>query len=138
MACLTLRYTKTEMDSESREYKTFVDCYPKVVNLLKQAPNDVADQLKPFDLLAGEDWEFLRNPINNNDHKARRIADVVLGHIKINSQKLSMFVSALEATGSWTEAVVCELKPLVLALDTNTPALLADGLGKFLNFGVWM
>ena len=101
------------MDSESQEYRTILQCYPKLVHSIKQAPTDLAIELRPSGILADTDWQFLMNPQPNNKQKAIRIVDVVLNQIKIDPQSFSVFVYALEAAGSWAKAVVSELKPLL-------------------------
>ena len=98
------------MNSESQEYRAVLQWYPKLVDCIKQAPTDLAVQLRPSGILAGTDWEFLINPERNKDLKAIRIVDVVLIHIKDKPQGYSMFISALKAAGSWTETIVSELE----------------------------
>ena len=98
------------MNSESQEYRAVLQCYPKLVDCIKQALTDLAVQLRPYGILAGTDWEFLINPERNNDLKAIRIVDVVLKHIKEKPQGFSKFILALKAAGSWTETIVSELE----------------------------
>ena len=107
------------MDSESREYSAVVQLYPGLVECIKQSPTDLAVQLRPSGVLAPTDWEFLTNPQHSNIDKAVRIVDVMLNQIKANPQSFSVLVSALEAAGPWTNAIVGELKPLV-SRDTHT------------------
>ena len=107
------------MDSESQEYNAVVQLYPGLVNCIKQSPTDLAVQLRPSGILADTDWEFLKIPQHSNLDKAVRIVDVMLNQIKANPQSFLVLVSALEAAGPWTKAIVGELKHLVLR-DTHT------------------
>ena len=95
---------------DSPEHKTLTQLYPGLVTCVGQSPNDVADQLKPFPILAPGDWAFLANPNRDKDQKARRIVDAALDQVKVNPKLFFPFVSALEAAGSWTEIVVNDLK----------------------------
>ena len=115
------------MDSESQEYRAVLQCYPRLVDCVKQSPTDLAVQLRPSGILADTDWEFLTNPQHSNKQQAVRIVDVVLNQIKTNPQHFLTFVLALEATGSWTKAIVGELKPVVLR---DTHMSLPDESGK--------
>ena len=89
--------------------------YPKLITCFKQSPNDIADQLRPLGILAPGDLEFLTNPQNNNDQKARRIVDVVMNHTQTDPQVFHKFVSALKAAGTWTKKIVSELKAFLLS-----------------------
>ena len=121
-----------KMDSESQEYIAVLQCYPRLVDCIKQAPADLAVKLRPSGILASTDWEFLTNQAHNNDLKAIKIVDVVLNQIKTNPQRFWTFVFALEAAGPWTEAIVGELKPLVLR-DTHTSLPAESGKLKSCN-----
>ena len=107
------------MDSESHEYSAVFQLYPGLVNCIKQSPTDLAVQLRPYGILADTDWEFLKIPNHSNLDKAVRIVDVILNQIKANPQSFSVLVSVLEAAGTWTKAIVGELKRL-RAKDTHT------------------
>ena len=111
--------SQIEMDSESQEYTAVFQLYPRLVDCIKQSPMDLAVQLRPSGILADTDWEFLTNPHHSNKQQAVRIVDVMLNQIKTNPQSFLVLVSALEAAGSWTKAIVDDLKPLVLR-DTHT------------------
>ena len=108
------------MNSECQEYRAVLQCYPKLVDYIKQELTDLAVHLRPYDILAPTDWEFLFNPERNNDLKAIRIVDVVLKQIKEKPQVFSKFISALKATGSWTETIVSELERTHTSLLTDS------------------
>ena len=98
------------MESLSPEYRVITQCYSDLCSCIQQSPTGVATQLKPYGLLAPEDWTFITNSQNNDDKKAGRIVDTVLKKVELDSGVFHSFVSALEAAGTWTRTVVCELK----------------------------
>ena len=104
---------------ETVEYKTLRECYPGLITCIKQSPEDVSDNLMPTSLLASRDLAFLRNSQKNEDDKARRIVDVVLTQVQSNSGAYSIFLSALRAAGSWTEAAVSALEQKHKSLSTS-------------------
>ncbi|XP_064398884.1 uncharacterized protein LOC135345387 isoform X1 [Halichondria panicea] len=95
---------------ESAEYKAFKDCHSSLLTCIKQSPKDVCDHLLPFEILAPDDRDYLRNDTHDAGDKARRILDAVLLQIKNDPQVFHSFVSALEAAGGFTKAGVQELK----------------------------
>ena len=97
------------MESLAPEYRVITQCYPNLCFCIQQSPTDVVTQLKPYGLLAPEDWTFITSA-QNNDKKAMRIVDVVLNQTQLDSQVFHSFVSALEAAGSWTSPIVHQLK----------------------------
>ena len=109
---------KKKMDSP--EYKTLTQCSPRLSICLKQSPNDVVTQLRSSGILAPGDLSFLNNPQNSNDQKAQRILDAVLTQVEIDPGVFRTFVSALEAAGSWTSAIVSDLNHLCPSLSTTT------------------
>ena len=94
---------------ESAEYKAFKDCYNSLVKCIKQSPKDVGDQLFPFGILAPDDRDYLKNDHHDDGDKARRILHAVLLQMGNNPQIFYSFVSALEAAGSFTKALVQKL-----------------------------
>ena len=98
---------------DSPEHRAITQCYPKLCSLIQQSPTSVAAHLKPLGILSPEDWAFITNPQSNDDKKAIRIVDAVLNQVGLDSQVFPKFVSALEASGSWTRTVVCELKQIL-------------------------
>ena len=95
---------------DSPEHQTLTQCYPKLVACVGHSPDDIADQLRPSQMLAPGDWAFLANPNHDNDQKARRVIDAILNQVKIKPKLFFLFVLTLEAAGSWTGTVVGELK----------------------------
>ena len=104
------------MASRSSEHRAIIQCYPDLCSCIQQSPTGVATQLRPLELLAPEDWAFMTNSQNNNDEKARRIVDVVLNQVELDSQMFHSFVSALEAAGPWTRTIICKLKQILGSL----------------------
>ena len=98
---------------DSPERRAITQCYPKLCSLIQQSPTGVATHLKPLGILSTEDWAFITNPQHNDDKKAIRIVDAVLNQVGLASQVFPKFVSALEASGSWTRTVVGELKQIL-------------------------
>ena len=101
---------------DSPEHRAITQCYPKLCSLIQQSPTGVATHLKPLGILSSEDWAFITNLQNNDDKKAIRIVDAVLNQVELDSQVFPKFVSALEASGSWTRTVVGELKQILESL----------------------
>ena len=100
------------MESHSPEHyrSTLTQCYPKLCSCIQQSPTDVATQLRPYEILAPEDWTFITNPHNTNDKKAMRIVDAVLIQVQHDSQVFHSFVSALGAAGFWTKGTILKLQ----------------------------
>ena len=94
---------------EAPEYKAMNQCYDTLVTCIRQSPNDIADKLKPFDMLAPRDWSNLRNQQVSDDEKARIIIDAILYQVKLDPQVFQTFVSALEGAGAWTKTAVKKL-----------------------------
>ena len=94
---------------DSLEYKTLNQCYPDLVLCIQQAPNDIVDHLRPLDILAQGDANFLQNPHNSKDDKARRIVDIVLNQVKRNTEVYERFIKALKLC-EWTNVTVCKLQ----------------------------
>ena len=95
---------------DSPEYDTLTMCFPKLFCCIKQSPIDVAMQLVPSGILASGDWTFISNPQNNDGQKAMKIVDIVRNQVQLDSKVYCNFISALEAAGSWTKTIVCELE----------------------------
>ena len=95
---------------DSPEYKALARCYSRLLIYIRQAPNDIADHLRPSGILAPQDFSYLNNPGHDHDVKARRLLDAVLDRVKVDPQVYHTFVAALKAAGHWTEAAVSELE----------------------------
>ena len=105
---------------DSPEYKTLTQYYPRLFTCIQQSPSDIVTQLRPSGILAPEDLSFLDNPQNSKNQKAQRILHVALTQVEIDPGVFRTFVSALEAAGSWTSAIVSELNNLYTSLSTTT------------------
>ena len=104
---------------ESPEYKALNQCSTTLLSCIRQSPNDIVDMLKPSGLLAPGVLSFLSNPKHDNDEKARKIIEVMSDQVKIDSQVLHTFVTAMKAAGQWT-------KPTVNILENKYQTLLAS------------
>ena len=96
---------------ESPEYKTLNNCYSILVSSIQQSPSSMADQLRPFGVLAPEDLAFLDNcHYRIKDQKARKIVDAIL--LQVERDPLTVFqsfIGVLEAA-HWTKTVITKLK----------------------------
>ena len=101
--------TNGAVGTDFLECKTLNQCYPDLVRCIQQAPNDIADHLRPLNILAQGDVNFLQDPHNSKDDKARRIVDVVLKQVQSNTEVYKVFVKALKQY-RWTEAAVRKLE----------------------------
>ena len=97
-----------EMDSF--EYKTLKKYFPDLVRCIAQSPKDIADKLRPTDILSQGDVSFLQNPSHDRDDKARRIVEAVLIQVENNTQKYYELVKAMRASGDWTKETVSKLE----------------------------
>ncbi len=95
--------------SETAEYKAFKDCHSSLLTCVKQSPKDVSDHLLPFEILAPNDRDYLKNDTHDDGDKARRILDAVLLQIENDPRVFQSFISALKAAGSFTKAAVQKL-----------------------------
>ena len=94
---------------DSPEVKSLKKCYPTLVSCIKQAPNDIATQLVPLDLLPQRVFSTLSSSQKNNDEKAQDILGTVLFQVQTNSSVFQSFIAALTAAGPWTKSTVNEL-----------------------------
>ena len=95
---------------DSPEVKSLKNCYPTLVSCIQQAPDDIATQLLPLDLLPQRVFSTLSNSQKNNDEKARDILDTVLFQVQTDSSVFQSFIAALTAAGPWTKSTVNELQ----------------------------
>ena len=95
---------------DSPEVSSLKNCYPTLVSCIQQAPDDIATQLVPLDLLPQRVFSTLSNSQKNNDEKARDILDTVLFQVQTDSSVFQSFIAALMAAGPWTKSTVNELQ----------------------------
>ena len=107
---------------DSPEYNTLTKCYPELLSCIRQAPNDVAHQLMPLDILADSDKIFLKNSTNDDGQKAERIIDIVIMHVEKDPGLLKL-IKALSKAGSWTKAIVDKLKQTYSGITGHSQSL---------------
>ena len=95
---------------ESPEYEALNQCSTTLFDCIRQSPSDIADKLKPSGKLAPGVLFFLSNPKHDDDEKAKKIINVMINQVKIDSQVFHTFVSAMKEAGSWTEGAVTILE----------------------------
>ena len=86
---------------DSPEFKSLKKCYPTLVSCIKQAPDDIATQLVPLDLLPQRVLSTLSNTQKNNDEKARDILEAVLFQVQTDPSVFQTLIKgdvAIEAT----------------------------------------
>ena len=96
--------------SEAAKYKAFIDCYNDFKLVVKISPEDVCDQLIPLELLPQAVVDYVSNEAHDSGEKASRICNTVASQIKINSDIVFSFTSALEKAGMWTRPAVNKFK----------------------------
>ena len=106
--CLFIYRRSTKM--ESPEYEALNQCSTTLFSCIQQSPSDIVDKLKPPGLLAPGVLSFLGNPIHDDSEKARKIIDVMIKQVEIDSQVFHIFVKALKAAGPWTKGAVTKLE----------------------------
>ena len=95
---------------DSPGVKSLKKCYPTLVSCIKQAPDDIATQLVPLDLLPQRVLSTLSSSQKNNNEKARDILEAVLFQVQTDSSVFQSFLAALTAAGPWTKRTVNELQ----------------------------
>ena len=95
---------------DSPEVKSLKKCYPTLVSCIQQAPNDIATQLVPLDLLPQRVLSTLSSSHKNNVEKAQDILGTVLFQVQTDSSVFQSFIAALTAAGPWTKSTVNELQ----------------------------
>ena len=99
---------------DSLEYKILNKCYPDLVTCIGQSPNEIADQLRPCDILSQGDVSFLENPTNSDAEKARKIISVVLNQVQTDPQVYFKLIKAMRASGDWTKTTLCKLEAQIM------------------------
>ena len=102
------------------EYKTLEQCYPTLVSCIQHSPNDIADQLRPFGILASRDITFLSNVYIDDSTKAERIVDVVMNQVQGDPGVFHKFIAALKAAGDWTQTVTIKLQDEFASISHKT------------------
>ena len=115
LKCPTVRCNDvaTEIEKEnidSPEYMSLTKCFPHLVRIIEQSPNDVADRLRPSGILAPSDLTFLKNPQKDDSEKARRIMHIVTDQVKQDAQVFNMFLRTLKDAGDWTRVAIKRLR----------------------------
>ena len=120
------------MESGSPEYEALSQCSTTLLNCIQQSPSD---KLKPSGLLAPGVLSFLGNPKHDDNEKARKIIDVMIKQVEIDSQVFHTFLSALKSAGQWTKGAVniLENKYKPLLASTSQVAEQASSDGKQLS-----
>ena len=95
---------------DTPEVKSLKKCYPTLVSCIQQAPNDIATQLVPLDLLPQSVFSTLSSSHKNNVEKAQGILGTVLFQVQTDSSVFQSFIAALTAAGPWTKSTVNELQ----------------------------
>ncbi len=117
----------------SPESQALTKCYPTLVTCIQQSPGTVSTELKPYGLLAPQDFQFIRNSHHNDDDKARRIVDSVCNQVLIDPKAFHTFLEAFKKAGAltgFTNSTVDELvktyKDILKAPDTSDDNLDMD------------
>ncbi len=86
-----------------------MDCHSSLITGVKQSPKDVSDHLLPFEILAPNDRDYIKNDTHDDGDKARRILYAVLLQIENDPRVFQSFISALNAAGNFTRPTVQKL-----------------------------
>ncbi len=67
-------------------YDVIINLYPELVTSISQSPEDIVDQLLPYQIFSMQDQQYLRRDTVEKIDKARRIVDIVKEKVKSNPQ----------------------------------------------------
>ncbi len=93
----------------SPESQALTKCYPTLVTCIQRSPGTVSTELKPYGLLAPQDFQYISNHYHNDDDKARRILDSVCNQVLIDPNAFHTFLKAFKKAGAFTKSAVDEL-----------------------------
>ncbi len=82
------------------EYDVIINLYPELVTSISQSPEDIVDQLLPYQIFSTEDQQYLRRDTVEKIHKARKIVDIVKEKVKSNPQFYESFRKVI-TTQEW-------------------------------------
>ena len=67
-------------------YDVIINLYPELVTSISQSPEDIVDQLLPYQIFSTQDQQYLRRDNVEKIDKARKIVDIVKEKVKSNPQ----------------------------------------------------